>query len=250
MINFKRKVIECILAVILLSFACICIYNRFEDRKDNIITKIVSSVSNDCEKGLSKYYTDSDDNNYYLYCLDELDVDFGNRTLELNKALDLKQIDMEFVLGEVKKVETYRDGGSILYKNDSFAVLQCNTVDGNHDYYFGPSDMKYEEGFCKRGAYLCSFTKTYLLLDVSPSNDSNFVYLTLKETKEDDVVTKKVNNNGLVNLEEDRYYEFKFGSFGTNTSNNISDVFDNNVLLNVNQTNLIGEEQLNEDVCK
>lgn len=247
---FKKQIIEGILAIILLSFACIYIYNKFEDRKDNNVTKIVSNNSNNCKNGLSKYYTDSDENNYYLYCLDELDVDFGNRTLELNKALDLKQVDMEFVLGEVKEAETFKDGGSTLYKNDDFAVLQCNTIDGNHDYYFGPSDMKYEEGFCKSDAYLCSFTKTYLLLDVSPSNDSNFVYLTLKEFQDEDVVTKKVNSNILNDLEEDHYYEFRFGSFGNNTSNNISDVFDNNVLLNVKQTNLIGSEQINEDVCK
>lgn len=248
--RFKRKIIEGILAIILLSFACIYIYDKFKDMKDNNVIKIVSNTSNDCEKGLSKYYTDSDKNNYYLYCLDELDVDFGNRKLELNKALDLKQVDMEFVLDKVKEVDTFKDGGSILYRNDDFSILQCNTIDGNHDYYFGPSDMKYEEGFCKNDAYLCSFTKTYLLLDISSSNDSNFVYLTLKEFQDEDVVTKKVNSSVLHNLEEDHYYEFKFGSFGNNVSNNISDVFDNNILLNVKQTNLVGDEQINEDVCK
>lgn len=248
--TITKKIIQVIIAIFILSIACIWIYEKFEDKKNNSVIKILSSTSADCEKGLSKYYTDSDDNNYYLYCLEELDIDFGNRKLELNKALDLKQIDMEFVLGEVKEVDTFKDGGSILYRNDDFAVLQCNTLDGNHDYYFGPSDMKYEEGFCNNDAYLCSFTKTYLLLDVSPSNDSNFVYLTLKEFQDEDVVTKKVNSSVLHNLEEDRYYEFKFGSFGNNTSNNISDVFDNNILLNVKQTNLIGDEQINEDVCK
>ena len=43
----------------------------------------------------------------------------------------------------------YDEGGSILYTTSSYALLKCNTIEGNRDYYIGNVNMKYESNFCK-----------------------------------------------------------------------------------------------------
>ena len=35
------------------------------------------------------------------------------------------------------KVEMYKDGGSILYKYDNYAIIKCHTLEGNRDVYNG-----------------------------------------------------------------------------------------------------------------
>ena len=60
------------------------IYNEFKDRKDDRQTKLINEVG---KEQLSLFYTDKDNNNYYLYGLNKITVDYGDRTLELNKAL-------------------------------------------------------------------------------------------------------------------------------------------------------------------
>ena len=43
----------------------------------------------------------------------------------------------------------YKDGGSIMYKNNDIAILKCNTVSGNKDIYIGKSNLRYESDYCK-----------------------------------------------------------------------------------------------------
>lgn len=44
--------------------------------------------------------------------------------------------------------ETYKDG-TILYKNDDFALLICNTREGNKDIYINDKSLVYEKNYCK-----------------------------------------------------------------------------------------------------
>lgn len=51
----------------------------------------------------------------------------------------------------VKKIatkETY-DDGTILYKNNDFALLICNTTEGNKDIYINDKSLVYEKEYCK-----------------------------------------------------------------------------------------------------
>ena len=246
----KKQIFGSIIVLILLCFICMYIYDNF---KVINTTKLIVNKKENCIGNLDLYYTDSKGNNYYLYCLDSLIVDYGDRTLELNKALDRKQIGMDFVYEEVKKdgdVITYKDGGSLKYSNSNFSLLSCETLDGNNDYYFGPSDMEYREGFCKEFPYTCSFTRTYLVLDISDSNDYEFIYLTLREFQEEEVVTVKVKRELASFIIEDNNYEFKFVSTGKSSNVDIKSLFESNTLLSINPTDKIGLEQINENVCK
>lgn len=243
----KKQIVGSILIIIVLSFICMVIYDRFKIEKE---IQLAVSENQNCHGNLDLYYTDSNQNHYYLYCLNHMIVDFGDRTLELNKALEAKQINMDFVFSNLKKKDTFDDGGSVIYRNSDFALLQCNTLEGNHDTYFGPSNMQYREGFCKENAYTCSFIRTYLVLDVSDSNDDNFIYLTLREFQGEEVVTVKVNRELNSEIIEDSYYEFQFASTGKSIETDINTIFNSNQLLAITLTDKMGTNQINENSCK
>lgn len=246
----KKQILGSIIVLVLLSFVCMYIYEHYKVVNE---TKLVINEKENCIGNLDLYYTDKEGNNYYLYCLDSVIVDYGDRTLDLNKALDRKQIDMDFVYEQVKedsKINSYDDGGSLRYSNSNFSLLSCKTTSGNNDYYFGPSDMEYREGFCEDKPYTCSFTRTYLVLDTSDSNDEKYIYLTLREYQEEEVVTVKVEKELISSIIEDTYYEFKFGSTGKSDKTDIKTIFESNLLLEILSTDKVETEQINEKVCK
>ncbi len=245
----KKQIFGSIIILVILSFICMFIYNEFKDRKDDRQTKLINEVG---KEQLSLFYTDKDNNNYYLYGLNKITVDYGDRTLELNKALEARQIsinDIYNIIGEDNKV-IYKDGGSIKINNKDLSLIQCHTINGNNDYYFGLSNMEYREGFCKDDPYICSFTKTYLILDISDSNDSKYVYVTVRAFQDEEVVTAKVKKDLLKDAVEDKYYEFTFGSVGKSKNETTKAIFENNKLINVVETDKVGLEQINDKICK
>lgn len=245
----KKQIFGSIIILVILSFICMFIYNEFKDEQQERKTKLI------VEKGdnkLTLYYTDPDGRNYYLYGLDKIIVDYGDHDLELDKALEAKQFSMESVIELIgnKNQQSYWDGGSIKINNDDLSLLQCHTNNGNEDYYFGPSDMKKKEGFCKDEPYICSFIKTYLVLDVSDSNDEKHVYLTLKQFQGEEVVTVKVERSLIGEMIEDQSYEFQFTSVEITDEESIEDIFKNHELVSIIATDKVGLDQINESVCK
>lgn len=247
----KKQMLLSAIILIGLCFICKFIYDNFKVPEEVMKTEIIIDQDKDCNNGLSLYYTDSRKRDYYLYCLDEIIVDFKDHSLPLNRAIDTKQITMDSFLNEYLNIsfkEEYKDGGSIHYYGDNISVIQCNTIDGNNNYYFGPKSMKYEEGFCKEESYVCSFTKTYQVLDISDINDS-YSYLTLKQYNNEEVASVKVKKELITDIVEENYYEFRFGSIGKGEEN-IKAIFEEQYLLSINETNKIDLEQINENICK
>ena len=245
----KRQIVGTIFILVVLSFICMFIYDEFKDEQKERKTQLI------VEKGDNKitlYYTDSKSRNYYLYGLDKITVDYGDHDLELNKALEAKQFNMKSVIELIgsKNQISYWDGGSIKINNQDISLLQCHTTEGNEDYYFGPSDMGKKEGFCKDEPYICSFTKTYLVLDVSDSNDDEYVYLTLKMFQGEEVVTVKVERKLIGEMIEDQYYEFQFTVSKIMDDESIEKIFDNHKLISITKTDRVGFDQINESVCK
>lgn len=246
----KRQIFGSLIILVVLSFICMMIYDEFKDVKNERETKLIVEKGN---SGLKLYYIDSTNRNYYLYGLDKITVDYGDRKLELNKALEARQITIAEIVSLIgnKNELPYWDGGSVKINNDNLALLQCHTPSGNLDYYFGPSDMEYKPGFCEDEPYICLFTKTYLVLDVSDSNDDNYIYLTLKMFQGEEVVTVKVKKNLIGNsILEDQYYEFQFASKGNSSNENIEAIFDSHELISITVTEKEGFEQINESVCE
>lgn len=247
----KKQILKSALILIVLCFVCKFIYEEFKVDEGIIKTKLVITETKENNKKLNLYYTEKGIN-YYLYGLDNIMVDFGDHDLALNKALEAKQINMNFVLDYVKEngqANSYWDGGSVKYNNRELSVLKCQTLEGNSDYYFGPNNMEYKEGFCEDEPYICSFVRTYLVLDISESNDENYSYLTLREFQGEEVVTVKVKKELTTDMIEENYYEFKFGSLG-NSEEGIKNIFDNNLLLEITLTDKVGLLQTNQNICK
>lgn len=248
----KKQLFYSAIILVVLCFVCHFIYHNFKLDSDKVKTEILVSNQENCSNGLTLYYTDKDNHKYYLYCLDQITVDYKDHVISLDRALDTRQITIDKLLNEylpVSFTEVYKDGGSTKYFSDQLSIIACNTIEGNQDYYFGPKDMEYQEGFCIKDAYICSFTRTYQILDVSESNDEINLYVTLKSFQGEEVVTVKIFKDLASDIEEENYYEFTFASSGKGEED-IRSIFQNHRLLGIKKTELTGLEQINENICK
>lgn len=248
----KKQILGSVLILIVLCFVCKFIYDEFKVEETEKKTKLVVTETDKEKVRFDLYYTEKDVN-YYIYNLDKIVVDYGDRKLELDKALEARQITMDFVLNYVKEdgeTNSYWDGGTIKYNNKDLAIIKCQTLDGNKDYYFGPSNMEYMEGFCVEEPYICSFEKTYLVLDISESNDEDYSYLTLREFQGEDVVTVKVKKEFTIDVVEENYYTFLFNNLGKSMKEDIKSIFDNHRLVSVMLTDEVGLNQINDNICR
>lgn len=240
----KKQIIGSIIIIIILSFICMLIYDKFKDNNTGNEIKLITEDSN---SRLTLYYTDKNKNNYYLYGISGVVVDYNDHMLDLNKALEAKQITIDEVIeiiGNSNKI-SYSDG-SIKINNNDISLLQCN----NNDYYLGKSDMEYKSGFCENKPYVCSFTKTYLVYNVIESNDEDYVYLTLKSNQEEDVFTVKVDRSLNEEIIENEYYEFTFTSDDINNIEDIDNIFSNNRLISIKISDKDLVNQTNDIMCR
>ncbi len=82
-------------------------------------------------------------------CLDEIKLDDATLKDYFSKTYQTFDDSINNLTNSMKLVDTYKDGGTKLYKNDSIALIKCNTIDGNKDIYIGDINLEYEESFCK-----------------------------------------------------------------------------------------------------
>lgn len=117
-------------------------YSDFE-----IIVK--ESKNNENNKILNNKDLHSDDQDYnlYYYGLEEVKVKVNNETLLLEDALKSGKITLNGIISKANddldsnKIsgDMYKDGGSMIYKYDTYTIIKCHTLDGNRDVYIGNS---------------------------------------------------------------------------------------------------------------
>ena len=239
----KKQILGMGIIIVILSLICMYIYDNF---KIEVKTTIVVNYSEKDE--LLNYYQDRDNNHYYLLGLDNIIIDYTDRTLDLYRALDTKQIDMDFIFENVKKKYSLNDEKVNFYQNSDFSLLECIKDDNTKNYIFGKNVMDYREGLCSDEPYLCSFNKKYYVLDITDSKDNKFKYLTLRSLSTGEVDTIKLSGDYLENLYIGQYYIFEFASVNNSVDTTIKDTFNNNIVLEVTPDNTI--EQVNEEDCK
>ena len=232
----KKQIFGTILILVILSFICIYIYNNY---KVESTTKLIANNNNECKNELVEYYK-TDKETYYLYCLNDVVVDYTDRTLELNKAMAARQMDKENLLKLVSKKYTLNDGKINYYQNDELGILEC-IFDDKINYIIGTS-IEYKEGMCDEFPYLSMFTKNYIVLDVSKSKSNYMTYLTLKDNELDEVSTISINSE--YDFVEDTEYAFKFGKYKDIIGNSIKDIFEENILLGVEKVDLNLEDNI------
>lgn len=90
-----------------------------------------------------------------------------------------------------------------------------------------------------------TFTKTYKIYNIAPSNDFDYVYITIRGFQEEEIDTVKVKRELFETLEEENY-EFTFKITDGRIKENIEDIFNYSELVSVIKTDKTGLEQVNE----
>ena len=90
------------------------------------------------------------------------------------------------------------------------------------------------------------FIRTYKILNIAPSNDENYLYLTIRQFQAEEVKTVKISKNIYNDYEVNKSYEFTFKKTNTTLEDNIESIFTNTKLIKVEKTNKVGLEQKNE----
>ncbi len=133
--------------------------NKVKDQVEETYQVKITEEKN-CSKEKRLYYK-GEKQNIYTYCIDSIKIERQGKYIEL-KSLEQGEDTLYHLLESLKKVEVYKDGGSILYEDIKeskqsvipFRILQCNRIDDtnkekNQDIYIGIKEMEYEKGFCE-----------------------------------------------------------------------------------------------------
>lgn len=102
-------------------------------------------------------YMGRENQNIYTYCLDSIQINDGTTLTELKDFYQENNKVLEEMINTLTLVDTYKDGGSKLYRdngdtdftNNGLSIIKCHTIDGNQDIYIGPKSMGYETTFCE-----------------------------------------------------------------------------------------------------
>jgi len=230
----KKQMLGSILIIVVLCFVCKYIYDNYKVEPK---TSLIIKEEAECKDSIKEYYT-TDKITFYLDCIDDVVVDFTDRTLELNKAYEARQIDIDTIKKLLKKKYTLNDKKVNYYENESIGMIEC-VLDDKTNYIFG-KDIEYSEGLCNSRPYLTKFTKEYLVLDVSKSKTKDLTYVTLEDEELDEVTTISLDDKYL--LKEDTTYKFIFGKYNNKTENDIKSIFTNNVFLDTEEVKENKEE--------
>ena len=94
--------------------------------------------------------TESDKYDYNIYAYNgSVNIRIDDKEYSLKQALTENKITMNEIIVKANqderngkiKAEMYKDGGSILYKYDNYAIIKFHTLEGNRDVYIGSKDM-------------------------------------------------------------------------------------------------------------
>ncbi len=94
---------------------------------------------------------------------------------------------------------------------------------------------------------LKEFIRTYKILNVAESNDSNYIFLTIRQFQDEEVQTVKVERKLCPNIVEGKSYEFTIKP-NYRLEDNILSIFNNSTILSIKETNKTGLEQIQEPI--
>ena len=249
------KLLIIIISIIIIAIIILVVYYEKKYPKIDIYNlNIIKSDNNKLNEKLTLYV---DDYKIWFYGIDSLQIaDAKNNYFDLKSALKYNQINMDDIKMYLEKqfnnetIERYilYDGGTKIYKTKRYEVIECNTIDGNHDIYFGTPNIEknLNNNYCgKTTNDACYYTRTFHVINISETNDGDFVDVTL-ESVHGNKATVKINNTN--DIKAGKNYEFVF-STNEFFEDNIKNIFDKSTLMEVNETNKVDKEQINEQIC-
>ena len=120
-------------------------YSDFEiliEKADKIEKKKILN-NNELYKHNSEY-------DLYYYGLSEVNIKVDNKTMSLEEALRSGKLTLDGIIAKANEDldnkiiegDMYKDGGSMLYKYDTYTIIKCHTLDGNRDVWIGVPEMR------------------------------------------------------------------------------------------------------------
>lgn len=190
--------------------------------------------------GIKSFQLMDENNNFY-------DIATSLKHNQTDKQKITEYLELQYENGNMNRF-LLSDGGTAIYKNNKFEIIVCKTIEGNEDLYFGTPNItdKTKGGFCGKSINNnCYFTRTFHILDISETDDMDFVNITIVDNKEV-TTTTIVNNSNDIKAGKD--YEFIF-STDKDFSDNTKNIFENSTLIEVKETNKSKENQINNPIC-
>lgn len=116
------------------------------NQQDNQQIKITKTK--DCDNKVIEYHQ-YEEGKVYLVCLDDIKLNDVSLKDYFFKTYQTFNDSINSLINNMKLIDTYKDGGTKLYKNDTISIIKCNTIDGNKDIYIGDTNLEYQENYCK-----------------------------------------------------------------------------------------------------
>ena len=120
-------------------------YSDFEISVVESETKESKKILNNNE--LYKYNSDYD---LYYYGVDEVKVTVDNKTFSLEDALRSGKVTIDKIVSNANRDlaegiitgDMYKEGGTMEYHYENFAIIKSHSLDGNRDVYIGIPEMR------------------------------------------------------------------------------------------------------------
>ncbi len=98
--------------------------------------------------------------------------------------------------------------------------------------------------------FTCTFIRTYKVEYILPSNSKEFLYLTIRAFQDEEVQSIKISKALCPEIEQGKYYEFKFRPFEKIEKDNILNIYQKSKLISIEETEKIGLEQIQDRICE
>lgn len=258
-----KKIIILTLSILLFSGCDKRNLQQNEITKVNLSDELTIHIkeTKDCTNTLTKYY-EEDNHNIYLSCLDEIYLkDDDNKQISLKDYLqNINKPYNESINDLVKNIDDinyYSDGGSKIYKTNKYAILICNTLDGNKDIYIGNKNLRYKSNYCKENNN--TFTRTYTINKVENYTKQQYEngipvgYAKSLEVMlssfQGETKTVIINNPPSEIIKNETYeFEFMLNEYNPNTEDNIESIFKNTTIVDIIKTKKTGLSQRQDKI--
>lgn len=97
--------------------------------------------------------------------------------------------------------------------------------------------------------HVCSFTRTYKIEYILPSNSEEYLYLTIRAFQDEEVQTIKVLKSLSPQIEQGKYYEFTFETSNEIEEDTILCIYQYSTITSIVETSKLGLEQKQEPLC-
>src|SRR5699024_11883737 len=95
----------------------------------------------------------------------------------------------------------------------------------------------------------CDFVRTYFVEMIKESDDGVDYTVVLSEYLSDDLTTVRLDKDIATDLKVGFYYEFTFKTYQAYIDTDIENIFDENEVVSVKETDKVGVNQIQQDSC-